>query len=75
MNSYITSNPNVLGGDPVIKGTRVPVNRIKFLLLQDFSLSAIKSMYPHVTKKALKGAIDEIFNKSLKTTEHADASS
>lgn len=75
MNSYIISDPNILGGDPVIKGTRVPVERIRFLLLQDFSISAIKNMYPHVSKKMLTGAIDEIFNKTLKTTEHAKASS
>lgn len=71
MNSHITSNPKILGGDPVIKGTRVPVDRVKFLIKEDFPLSAIKSMYPHVSKKTLKAVIDEIFNSALKTEKNA----
>lgn len=69
-NSYISSHPDIMGGEPVIKGTRVPIDRIKFLILQDFSLGAIKSMYPHVPKKTLKIVIDEIFKSALKSIKH-----
>lgn len=71
----ITKNPDILGGTPVIKGTRIPVDRIKFLLLQDFSISAIKNMYPHVSKKTLKAVIDEIFNTTLIAPRNAKTSS
>lgn len=75
MQSYIVSDPDILGGDPVIRGTRVSVDRIKFLILQDFSLSAIKNMYPHITKKTLKAVIDEIFDNSLVSQPNATTSS
>ena len=75
MNTYIVSDPDILGGDPVIKGTRVPVERIKYLILQDFSIASIKNMYPHVPKKTLKAVIDEVFDKSIIKVKNARPSS
>ncbi len=56
---YITSTPNILGGIPVIKGTRVPIGRILFLLKDGYTLEAIQDDYPHIDLKTLSGAIDE----------------
>jgi uncharacterized protein (DUF433 family) len=58
----------------VVAGTRVSIERIKALILQDFSLGAIKNMYPHISKKALKSIIDEIFDSSLKGPSNASTS-
>lgn len=74
MKSYISKNPNILGGQSVVAGTRVSIERIKVLLLQDFSLGAIKNMYPHISKKTLKSVIDEIFDSSLKSPSNASTS-
>ncbi len=40
MGNYIISDPEILGGTPVIKGTRVSVGRILFLLKDGYTLEA-----------------------------------
>lgn len=56
---YITSNPEILGGKPVIIGTRIPVDQILFLLNDDFPVAAIRELYPQLTINAIKGTIKE----------------
>lgn len=59
MRKFIVSNPEILGGTPVIKGTRIPITRILFLLKDGYTVEAIHQDYPHVDQKTLEGAIDE----------------
>lgn len=59
MDKYISSDPNILGGKPVIKGTRIPIDQILFLLKDGFTIQAIHELYPHVEEKTIKGVIDE----------------
>lgn len=59
MKKYIISDPDILGGTPVIKGTRVPIGRILFLLKDGYTLEAIQEDYPHIDMKTLSSAIDE----------------
>ena len=59
MDKYIASDPNILGGKPVIKGTRIPVDQILFLLKDGFTIQAIHELYPHVNEQTIGGAIDE----------------
>jgi uncharacterized protein (DUF433 family) len=73
--SFISSNPEILGGQPVIRGTRVPIDRIKVLIMQDFSIGAIKNMYPHISRKKLQAVVNEVFSTSLKKSAHAEISS
>lgn len=56
---YIISNPQILGGKPVIVGTRIPIGQILFLLKEGFTLEAINEEYPHISKKILENAVDE----------------
>lgn len=54
MPQIIESNPKVLGGQPVIKGTRVPVARVMALIGMNYTLKDLKKEIPHldtVTKK------------------------
>ena len=54
MPKIIETNPKVLGGKPVIKGTRIPVARILALLGMNYSLSDLRKEFPqlsHLTKK------------------------
>jgi uncharacterized protein (DUF433 family) len=60
MDKYIVSNPNILGGAPVIKGTRIPIERILFLLKDGYNLEAIHLEYPQVDIKTLEKVIDEL---------------
>ena len=59
MKRYIVSNPQILGGKPVIKGTRIPIGQILFLLKEGFTMEAINEEYPQVDKKTLEGAVEE----------------
>ncbi len=67
---YITSNPKILGGKSVIVNTRVPVERILFLLKEGYNLEAIHEEYPHIDLKILEGAIDEL-SKMVDNSSHA----
>lgn len=62
MGKYIVSDPEILGGVPVIKGTRIPVEKIKILLEDNFTLVGIQKLYPHVHMKTLKGVMSDLFD-------------
>jgi uncharacterized protein (DUF433 family) len=70
MSKYIISDPDILGGTPVIKGTRVPIGRILFLLKDGYTLPAIHEDYPHIDIQTLSSAIDEAID-ALNTSLHA----
>lgn len=57
---YIHSDPDILGGELIIKNTRVPLQRILFLLKDGYNLDAIHEEYPHIDKHTLNGALDEL---------------
>lgn len=59
MNRYIVSNPKILSGKPVIKGTRIPIGQILYLLKEGFTLESINEEYPQLNKKTLEGAVEE----------------
>jgi len=46
----ITANPKILGGKPIIRGTRVSVEFILDLLASDVSEEEILEDYSHLTK-------------------------
>jgi uncharacterized protein (DUF433 family) len=46
----ITIDPDVLGGTPVFKGTRVPVRSLFEYLERDYSLAEFLECFPSVTK-------------------------
>jgi uncharacterized protein (DUF433 family) len=70
MGKYIISDPDILGGTPVIKGTRVPIGRILFLLKDGYTLEAVHDDYPHIDTHILSSAIDEAI-EALNTSFHA----
>lgn len=49
MPDIIETNPRILGGMPVIKGTRIPVERIVALTLQGYELKDFRRDYPYLT--------------------------
>lgn len=48
MPQIIEKNPKVLGGTPVIKGTRIPVSRIAALYIQGYKMKDFKKDYPYL---------------------------
>lgn len=70
MKKYIVSNPDVMGGMPVISGTRVPIARILFLLKDGYTIEAIHDEFPHVSIKTIDGAVNELIEK-LEQSQYA----
>ncbi len=56
MPDIIQTNPKILGGQPVIKGTRIPVARVVALYIQGYKVKDFKKDYPYIniTKKNIK---------------------
>ena len=70
MNKYIISDPNIMGGAPVIKGTRIPIEVILHRLKEGNSIAAIHEMYSWVDIQTLTGAVEEAI-QTVTTTLHA----
>ena len=60
MSKYIISDPTILSGMPVIKGTRVPVARILSLLKEGYTLEEVHDQFDHISVATLEGAIEEV---------------
>jgi len=59
---YLDNNPEIMGGITVIKGTRIPISRILFLLKDGYTVDSIVGDYPQVGKKKIEKALDEAIN-------------
>ncbi len=52
--SYITSHPKILGGAPVVAGTRVPVAQLLYLFRNGSTIADVHNMYRHVPIDTIK---------------------
>ena len=57
MIEQITANPNILGGKPIIRGTRISVEFILDLLASEVSEEEILEDYPHLTKEDIHACL------------------
>lgn len=55
--AQIVSNPKILGGKPVIAGTRISVELILDRIASGMSIEDILKDYPHLTAKQIQGAV------------------
>ena len=55
---YIATNPQVLGGKPIIKGTRISVEFILELVASGASVKDIVAAYPDLPEEAVKEAME-----------------
>jgi uncharacterized protein (DUF433 family) len=61
--TYITSTPDIMGGTPVIAGTRIPIEIILYRIKEGYALKDIHDMYRHVSIDKLQKVIEEIAQK------------
>ncbi len=54
---HIIANPEILGGKPCIKNTRISVDFILELLASGASIPQIATNYPNLSPEAIKEAI------------------
>ena len=65
---HVTINPEILGGKPVIAGTRVPVELILEFLANDWQPEKILSEYPSLHKPDIQATL-AYANKRVKNEQ------
>ena len=55
---HIEVNPRILGGKPVIRGTRIPVYLILELLSAGYDFKRILRAYPTLKEEDVKAAVE-----------------
>ena len=58
MKSLITQDPKILGGKPIIAGTRISVETILELISSGMEKNEILKEYPFLTKKQIQAAVN-----------------
>ena len=58
MVARITYNPEILGGKPIIKGTRISVEFVLELLASGMTVDEILEEYPKLTRKDILAVLD-----------------
>lgn len=54
----VTVDPDVLGGTPVFKGTRVPIRSLFEYLEDDYSLEEFLECFPTVTREMARRVLE-----------------
>jgi uncharacterized protein (DUF433 family) len=67
MGERIEINPRVCGGQPVIKGTRVPLATILEALAEDESWDSLLRGYPELTRDDIQAALEYAWHSILHT--------
>lgn len=57
MNDRITMNPDVLGGKPIIRGTRLSVEFVVGLLAQGWSIEDVLKEYDHISREDVQACL------------------
>lgn len=55
---WIVSNPKVCGGEPCIKGTRVPIHLVLDSIAAGDSFDDILKAYPQLSRGAIQEAVE-----------------
>lgn len=65
LKKYISINPHVLGGTPVIAGTRIPVERVYQLVRQGYTTKTLRDEYPTVEPEKIQTIIAYLMEAGL----------
>ena len=58
MEAKIVCNPDILGGKPIVEGTRLSVELILEKLASGYSIEELLTSYPNLTEAGLRAALD-----------------
>ena len=67
VDDLITVDPDILGGTPVFKGTRVPVRTLFEYLENDYSLEEILECFPSLSREAVRKVLERSEQALLST--------
>lgn len=62
---YLHSDPDIMGGLLVIRGTRIPIDTILYRLNDGYTLDEIHGMWSYVDKETLRLAIKEALRLAI----------
>lgn len=65
LKKYIIIDPEILGGAPVISGTRIPIERVQELVRQGYTPATLKKEYPQVDMKKIQDIIAYLMEAGL----------
>ncbi len=54
----IVRNPAILGGRPILEGTRISVDLVLRMVAGGMTVEEIAAQYPHVTKSDVQAALE-----------------
>jgi len=57
MNEFITVDPNICSGKPVIRGTRIMVKNILGMVAGGYTMDQILKAYPELTREMVQAAL------------------
>jgi uncharacterized protein (DUF433 family) len=60
MMSEILSDPEILGGAPCFRGTRVPIDTLVDYLLHGFTVDYFLAQFPTVTREQVKAVLETL---------------
>ena len=69
MPQLVTINEKILGGKPVISGTRIPVERLKYLIESGYTVENLKEEFPHINKKKISSVMAFLLTKGIDAFE------
>ncbi len=58
MSQWIVTDPNICGGKPTIKGTRIMVKNILGMMAGGYTVEKILSAYPELTEEMIRAALE-----------------
>jgi len=66
---YITIDANILGGSPVVKGTRIPLIKLYQLVKQGYSLQELQKDYQWVDKEKIQMVVAYLMKAGIDAVE------
>ncbi|MEZ4959140.1 MAG: DUF433 domain-containing protein [Saprospiraceae bacterium] len=63
---YITTDPGILGGKPIIKGTRLSVQFILETIASGASIENLLEEFPYLSKEAIQEVLNFAANNQIK---------
>lgn len=58
MNEWMVTDPNICGGKPAIKGTRIMVRNILGMMAGGYTVEKVLSAYPELTEEMVQAALE-----------------
>lgn len=59
MNSLVVIDPEILGGTPVFRGTRVPIQTLFDYLERDYTLASFLECFPTVSREMACAVLED----------------